>query len=45
LEPHIRCAPTPGGVAAKDKPGNVWFVGALPKVPTGKILMREIGRS
>ena len=38
------CAPAPGAVAAEDKPRNVWFVGALPKGPTGKILMREIGR-
>ena len=38
-------APARGAVAAKDNPRNVWFVGALPKVPTGKILMREIGRT
>ena len=38
------CAPAPGGVAAEHNPRNVWFVDALPKGPTGKILKREIRR-
>jgi acyl-coenzyme A synthetase/AMP-(fatty) acid ligase len=40
----VRRAPARGGAAAEYHRRNVWFVGALPKASTGKILMREIRR-